>query len=72
MIPCCTWASMAAVCCRMAINDLNAEHMLLGDFMKSEHGQALIKYMEEQGEVAGQASRINFILKGIQLAAGLL
>jgi hypothetical protein len=52
----------------MAINNLQAQSMLLGDFMKSEHGQAAIEYMRKQAKTAQVGGLIDMIFEGAKLA----
>jgi hypothetical protein len=56
----------------VAINNLQAQHMLLGDFMKSDQGQQMIDLMREQGVVAQQGSAWNMIMGFVQMALPLL
>ncbi|KKL03715.1 hypothetical protein LCGC14_2623360, partial [marine sediment metagenome] len=56
----------------MAINDLQAQHMLLGDFMKSDQGQKMIDLMREQGQWAQIGGIINAVLEGGKIAFGML
>lgn len=40
----------------VAINNLQAEHMLAGDFFKSEHGQQMLEIMRENQQLTQQGS----------------